>query len=144
MSFELRQENGLTILGIYARASNSVPEKIGDLWRRFHAMGGAAAIEARLDDVVYSVYCQYEGDATGEYTVLIGCSVDAGAVVPMGFKKIAVAAGEFAVFEALGELPKSVWDAWAEVWKTPLDRRFEADFDRYGTDGKVTVHVGVR
>jgi predicted transcriptional regulator YdeE len=144
VSFEFRQERGLTVLGIYARASNAAPEKIGDLWRRFHAMGSAGAIDARQDDAVYSVYCEYEGDFTGVYTVVIGCAVDANAAIPDGMKKIEIDAGRFAVFEPVGELPKSVWEAWAEVWKTPFDRRYQADFDRYGSDGIVTVHVGVR
>jgi predicted transcriptional regulator YdeE len=144
VSFELREESGQTILGIHARASNAEPEKIGDLWRRFHTLGGVAAIESRLDDTVYGVYCEYEGDATGPYTALIGCSVDADVAVPEGLKKINLTAGKFVVWEVSGDLPKALWDAWAEIWKMPLDRRYEADFDRYGSDGKVTVHVGVR
>ena len=144
MSFTLVDAERLAILGIYARASNAAPEKIGDLWRRFHALGGAAAIDARLNDAVYGVYCEYEGDFTGVYTVLIGCAVDADAAIQDGMKKIAIEAGTFAVFEPVGELPMSVWETWAEVWEMPLDRRYQADFDRYGSDGNVTVHVGVR
>jgi hypothetical protein len=46
--------------------------------------------------------------------------------------------------QAQAPLPQGVFDAWSEVWATPLDRRYQADFDRYGTDGIATVHVGVR
>ena len=144
MSFTLRQQEALTVLGNYARASNAEPKRIGDLWRRFDAMGGASAIEARRNDAVYCVYCEYESDFSGEYTVLIGCVVDADAAVPEGMKKIEIEAGKSAVFEPKGELPMSVWQTWAETWKTPFDRRYQADFDRYGADGNVTVHVGVR
>ena len=144
MTFEVRHEGGLTILGICARVSNETPEKIGDLWRRFHAMGGAAVVDARLDDAVYGVYCEYEADFMGAYTAVIGCAVDAAAAVPEGMKKIEVEPGTFAVFTPEGELPMSVWATWAEVWKTPLARRYQADFDRYGSDGGVSVHVGVR
>ncbi len=144
MTFELHQESGLTVLGIHARVSNASPEKIGDLWRSFHAIGNANAIDARLNDTVYGVYCEYESDFTGAYTALIGCAAAASAAVPDGMKKIAIEPGRFAVIEAVGELPQSIWQAWAEVWKAPLDRRYQADFDRYGEDGRVTVHVGVR
>jgi predicted transcriptional regulator YdeE len=143
MNFQWRYEDDIAVLGSYARASNAAPEKIGDLWRRFHAMGNAQAIDARRDDAVYSVYCEYVGDFTGEFTVVIGCAVDADAAVPDGMKKIAVKAGRFAVFEPVGELPMSVFETWAEIWKMPLERRYQADYDRYGSDGKVTVHVGV-
>ncbi len=144
MSFTLQDEGGLTVLGIYVVASNATPQKIGDLRRRFDAMGGAGAIGARLDDAVFSVYCEYEGDFTGDYTVVIGCAVRADAKVPEAMKKVEIQAGRFAVFVPAGELPKSVFETWAEIWSTPLDRRYQADFDRYGVHGEVTVHVGVR
>jgi len=144
VSYTVHHEDGLTVLGIYTRASNATPSKIGDLWRRFHAGGNAGLIEARKNDAGYCVYCEYERDFTGAYTVLIGCVVDADAAIPEGMKKIEIDAGKFAVFEPVGELPKSVFETWAEIWKTPLDRRYQADFDRYGDDGNVTVHVGVR
>ena len=144
MSFTLRNESAMTVLGIYARAENANPEKIGDLWRRFHALGGAGAIESRLNDAVYCVYCEYETDLAGAFTVLIGCQVDMDAGVPDEMKKIEIAGGKFAVFEVVGEVPQSILDAWSEIWQTPLNRRYEADYDRYGADGNVTVHVGVR
>ena len=144
MSYALRDANGLTILGIYARASNDNLEKIGGLWRRFQAMGAAAAIPARRDDAVYCVYCEYETDFKGAFTVLLGCAVDASAPIPHGMKRLAIEAGKFAVFEPVGELPKAVFETWAEIWNTPLERSYQADFDRYGGDGKVTIHVGVR
>jgi predicted transcriptional regulator YdeE len=140
----LQDERELTVLGIHARVSNAAPEKIGDLWRRFYALAGARAIEARLNDAVYSVYSEYEGDFTAEYTVLIGCAVEPDTTVPETMKKIKIEAGKFAVFEPSGELPRSLWETWAKIWQTPLDRRYEADFDRYSGDGNVTVHVGVR
>ena len=144
MSFSVCDAEGLTVLGIYARAGNENPEKIGDLWRRFQAMGGASAIAARHDDTVYCVYCEYETDLSGPFTVLVGCSVDADAVIPDQMKKLAIDSGKFAVFEAVGPLPTSVFQTWAEIWNTPLERRYQADFDCYGSDGKVTIHVGVQ
>ena len=144
MSMSILNEEALTVLGIHARASNAAPQKIGDLWRRFHAMGNAAGIDGRQSDAVLSVYCEYESDFAGEYTVVIGCAVAADTAVPEGMKKIDVEAGKFVVMEPAGELPMSVWDTWARIWSSPLDRRYQADFDRYRSDGKVTVHVGVR
>jgi predicted transcriptional regulator YdeE len=144
MNFKLRGAQELTILGIYARAGNENLEQIGDLWRRFHETGGPAGIAARVDESVYCVYCEYETDFTGAFTVLIGCAVDADAETPAGMKRLAIEAGKFAVYEPVGELPKGVFETWAEIWNTPLERRYQADFDRYGSDGKVTIHVGVR
>jgi predicted transcriptional regulator YdeE len=107
-------------------------------------MGGAKAIAGRLDDAVYGIYCDYASDWTGEYTVVIGCEVDAAAPAPPdGMRRVEIGPGRFAVYTPAGVLPMSVWATWAEVWKTPLKRRYAADFDRYGADG-VTVWVGVK
>jgi predicted transcriptional regulator YdeE len=144
VSYERCAENGLTVMGISTRVSNAAPEKIGDLWGQFHALGDQKAVEARIDDTVYSVYCEYEGDANQPYTVVIGCAVATDATVPEGLKKIGVEAGEFAVFPVTGPLPMGVIAAWQEVWATPFERRYQADFDRHAPDGTVTVHVGIR
>ncbi len=53
MSYERRFTEALTIVGIATRASNADPQKIGDLWRRFHALGDRRTVEARLDETVY-------------------------------------------------------------------------------------------
>lgn len=144
MSFTLCDADRLTVMGIYARAENANPGKIGDLWRSFHAMGNVAAIPGRADDSVYCVYCEYETDFMGGFTVLVGCAVEGDTAVPEGMKKLEIEAGKFVVFDVVGELPKSIFEAWAEIWNMPLDRRYQADFDRYGSDGKVTIHAGVR
>lgn len=144
MSFKVTDSDGLMVLGIYARTGNDNIEQIGDLWRRFQEMGGPSGIAARTGDSVYCVYCEYETDAKGAFTVLIGCAVDPDAEIPEGMMKLEIEAGRFFVFEPAGELPKSVFETWAEIWSMPIDRLFQADFDRYGSDGKVTIHVGVR
>ena len=144
MSYEVRQQSAFTILGIWDRASNSCPERIGTLWRRFHRMGSAQCIDGRLDDTVYCVYCEYQGDYTGEYTVVIGCAVPTDTPVPEEMRTIRIAAGRFAVISVTGPLPQGVFEAWSEIWKSPLDRTYQADFDRYGADSSVAVHVGIR
>ena len=134
-------------MGIHGRASNAEPHKIGDVWRKFNALGKEAAIPARSNDANYCVYCEYEGDHTQPFTVVIGCAVDADSEVPDGMKKITIKAGNYAVWYPEGPLPQSVFDAWAEVWQTPLDRLYQADYDVYGdasSKNGATVHVGVR
>ena len=143
MSFDKQREDGATILGIYARASNASPQLIGDLWRRFHSVGGATAIPGRKSDAVYCVYTDYESDYNGPYTVVIGCAVDAGVAVPEAMKKATIDAGNFVVREVRGELPKGIFEAWTEIWNAPLERRYQADYDLYET-GRVSVHVGVQ
>jgi predicted transcriptional regulator YdeE len=117
LSYELRDKAGFVVMGISARVSNATPGRIGDLWRRFHFLGDAQCVEGRLDDAGYCVYCEYEGDYTQEFTVVIGCAVGDGVSVTEGMKKIEIAAGRFAVLQVTGKLPQGVFDAWGEVWK---------------------------
>ncbi len=147
MSYELRNEEALAVMGFFTRAANSDPRRIGDLWRRFNAAGKEQMIRDHIGDKHYCVYCEYEGDWTKEFTVVIGCAVEADAEVPEGMKKVQIAAGSFAVWKPEGVLPQSVFDVWTEVWKTPLDRLYEADYDVYGDPDSrngASVHVGVR
>ena len=147
MSYKIEDEPALSVMGVSARVSNAEPRKIGDVWRRFNAGGKEQSISARLSDKHYSVYCEYESDWTKEFTVVIGCAVAPDAQVPEGLKKVHIAAGKFTVWSPEGELPQSVFNTWAEIWKTPLDRLYQADYDVYGdTSSKngATVHVGIR
>jgi len=118
MSYELVQQPSLTVMGIFTRASNAEPQKIGDLWRRFHAMGNEKIVEARLSDATYSIYCEYKGDHTQPFTVVIGCEVPADVVPVEGMKIVEIETGNFAVYKPVGALPDAVFETWAEIWKT--------------------------
>jgi predicted transcriptional regulator YdeE len=142
--YEVRDEARLTIVGISDRVSNAEPSKLGDLWRRFHAMGEGKAIPGCSSDAAYGVYCEYEGDYTQPFTALVGCAVEPDTAVPEGMRKIVIEAGRFAVYQPTGEMPHGVFETWAEIWQTPLERRYEADYDRYGGGQAVEIHVGVR
>ena len=144
MSYEVHFDEGFTIAGVSARVDPAEPQTIGEVWGRFYGAGGVRSVPGRLYDVVYSVYCEYERDYTKPYTVVIGCAVDPLAATAQGLTVVDVLPGKFAVYKAEGEVPQAVLDAWSAVWATPLDRSYKADFDRYGTDGVVTIHVGLR
>lgn len=144
MSYEVQDESSFAVVGITVRTSNANAHEIGALWGRFYETGAARRISESGDATIYSVYSDYESDHTGSFTVLIGCAVPENSVVPDGMSKRSVSAGRYAVFPAIGELPASVVKAWSSVWDTPLDRVYNTDFERYSSDGAVTVHVGVR
>lgn len=144
MSHEVTELPGMTVMGIHARVSNTELSKLGDLWRRFHAMGDHQIVEARLNDMHCCVYCEYEGDHTQAYTVVIGCEVAEGTAQVEGLKTVRVGGGKFAVYKLPYERPNPVFATWETIWATPLDRTFLADFDRYGAADGISVNVGVR
>lgn len=143
MRHEMRLEGGFTVMGIFTRTSNANPEKIGDLWRKFHAVEDFKSIEARKDDTVYCIYCEYESDWTQAFTVVLGCEVEPGVEVPVGMKTVTIAPGEFAVFPVAFDGPIPAARKWQQIWEIPLTRRYEADYDRYGV-GTLDIHVGIQ
>jgi predicted transcriptional regulator YdeE len=134
----------LRFAGLTARVSNAEPELIGDHWRRFHADETVTRIAGKANPNVFAVYTEYESDYTGAYTLLIGYSVEADAVVPGGLRVIEVPAQQYAVILASGEQPQATWAAWQWVWASALDRAYTADFDEYIAPGDVRLHVAVR
>lgn len=144
MNYEVVDQPARTVMGIHARVSNAELNKLGDLWRRFHQSGDHSIVAARLSDMHYCVYCEYEGDHTQPYTVVIGCEVAEGTPQAEGLKVVGVEAGRFAVYTRPYEQPNPVFATWEEIWATPLDRRYQADYDRYGAPEGITVNVGVR
>jgi predicted transcriptional regulator YdeE len=111
-------------------------------------MGDHQIVEARLNDMHCCVYCEYEGDATQPYTVVIGCEVAEGTPEVEGMKTVRIEAGKFAVYTRPYAQPNPVFATWEEIWATSLDgrldRSYQADFDRYGAAEGITVNVGVR
>ena len=144
MSYKIQAEAAFTVIGIATRTSNQRVDEIGQFWQRFYASNVAAQVVSRLDARVYSVYSDYESDVNGEYDLLIGCAVSPDAQVPEGMTKKTVSAGQYAQFEATGELPAGIVAAWREVWSSDLNRSYDTDFERYEEDGTATVHVGIR
>ena len=144
MSFELAQLPGITVMGLHTRASNTELNKIGDVWAKFHASGDHEIVAARLNNMHYCVYCEYEGDHTQPFTVVVGCEVPEGTPEVDGLRAVRIDAGKFAVYKRLYERPNPVFAMWEEIWQTPLDRRYQADYDRYGAADGISVNVGVR
>ena len=143
MSYETCELPQVTVMGVHTRASNKELQKIGDLWRNFHAMGDHKIVEMRLNDMHYCVYCEYEGDFTEPYTVVIGCEVAEGTPEMDGLKAVRVEAGRFAVYKRSYETPNPVFATWEEIWATKLERRYQADYDRYGAAEGISVNVGI-
>lgn len=134
-----------TVAGFALRASNGSPEPIAAHWRAFYAGGGTAHIVPRLDDDIYAVYMDYEGDETQLYTLILGCRVAEDAPLAPGLVMRRIAAARYAVLDGSGPQPESVIATWRSVGAGALPRAYSADFDRYDAarPGRVAVHVAL-
>ena len=141
------------IIGISVKTTNVNGQgikDIGGLWERFYAENILESIPNKIDSCIYSVYTDYEGDHMQPYTTVIGCKVDNLENVPSNMVGITVPEGNFEKFVAKGNIFQgSVGSKWGEIWETPLDRNYQADFEVYGEkaanpeDAEVDIFIGL-
>lgn len=141
------------IIGISIRTTNQnnqAATDIAQLWQRFLSENIAAQIPSKVDDTVYSLYTDYEGDHTQPYTAVLGCKVESVDVVPDGFTSHTISGGIYSKTSARGNLMEGlVVSHWNAIFEMNLDRTFNSDFEVFGekaqnpSDAEVGFYVGV-
>lgn len=139
MQFETIKLHSFYIIGIAVRTTNrngQSQKDIGRLWDRFFKENVRAQIPAKKSDAIYCVYTDYESDAAGPYTTILGCNVAMLQTIPEGFTGVEIRGAAYRVYTSVGKLPDSVLATWQHIWQTPINRSYSADFDVYGDDAK--------
>jgi len=142
------------VIGIAVRTTNEngqSGEDIGQLWGKFMSEGIASQIPNKIDESVFSIYTNYEGDHTKPYDTILGCKVSNLDEIPEGMVGQAFDGGTYGKFVSKGDLTKGVvFGTWTEIWGKELNRVFTADFEVYGeraqnpTDAEVDVLVALK
>ena len=77
-SYDVVHQPSTMIVGIACRTSNA-PEAashdIPRLWDRFYRENVMKKVQNKISDEVLALYCDYESDHTGPYSLVIGCLV---------------------------------------------------------------------
>ena len=119
------------------------------LWERFFQEGVGQVVEHKVDDVIYAVYSDYEGDHEAPYRLTIGYRVSDVSAVPEGMNEVSVIDQQYAAMSAAGKQPDALIETWTAIWSSDLGRTYKTDFEVYGPrffeDGvnEVLIHVGV-
>jgi len=144
MSYDIVTREALELAGIETRASNEDPGPIGALWGRFFGDEAVGNLEP-AEDTIVAVYCEYDGDHTKPYTFFLGRRVALDAAVPEGLVRRRIEGGAFARFVAEGEQPVALIETWREIWETPLDRTYLADYEIHsaGAGRVVEIFAGI-
>ena len=125
----------MMVIGIECRTSNDShagPQDIPRLWQKFYADDVLSKIPNKASEEVIALYCDYEGDHTQPYTCVIGCTVTSIEKIPSGMVGKVIPASTFAVFQAVGDFPKSLIDTWGNIWHSNLKRSYVGDYEVYG------------
>lgn len=137
----LKEKNLVGVNGITGNNDPQCGEVIGGLWKKFIDGGVMAQIKNASNPYVYGVYSDYDFKK-GTYQVTICKEVSANGNPELTFKK--APAGKYAKISIVGDMVKSVADAWNEIWTLPLERSYEADFEEYvdsNMDGNAHINI---
>ncbi|EGG31928.1 GyrI-like domain-containing protein [Paenibacillus sp. HGF5] len=131
----------MSIQGVGVRTTNEAeagPQgKIPQLWDRYFQSGLQSQISGD-DQAMYALYTEYECDASGAYTLIIGNQADevAAAETSGELQQAYVPASRYLVFRTRrGPLMEIVPQVWHEIWsyfqQAAEKRTFTGDYERY-------------
>lgn len=133
---EIKNMAGFDLIGISVVTSNApgkADHDIPALWHRFMTEKIADAIPGRIDTDILCAYTDYETDASGPYTTVLGCRVASLAEIPQGMLGVHVAAGPYQCRAVQGDLAGgAVIAAWQAIWQEELPRDYGCDYEVYG------------
>ncbi len=142
------------LIGIQIRTNtNGISQLTLDmqgLWSKFISENIEEKISDKVDNTIYAVYTDYEGDFTKPYTAFIGCRVTKLDSIPHGLIARSFKGGVYKKVIAKGNLLDGIiYDKWIYIISLNLDRKYDADFEVYGEkaknflDAEVEVLIGV-
>lgn len=129
MNYEIVNLKEKIVVGISEVTGNEDPEMgkvIGDLWNKLYQDGISMTIRNRVNEYAIGLYSDYNDN---KYSVTIGHEVSKNENRELVSKIIP--SGKYAKFTIKGNMVTAVAEAWKEIWKMNLDRRFTGDFEEY-------------
>jgi len=146
MEYEIVDYDGMTIVGISSRVDNSDAgfKKIELLWKEFFKRDIKRKLGLEVDSEICEAYLDYESDANGPYTIVLGAAMLHPYVPPMNEELVMhhIEKGRYAKFHTAN--PNGIRDIWKHVWgRTDLNRRYACDFELISSQG-ADVYVSVK
>jgi predicted DNA-binding transcriptional regulator YafY/predicted transcriptional regulator YdeE len=162
-TFALHQKNNdvqtvkiepFKVIGIAIRTTNEhgqAAQDIGELWGKFMGEQILGKIPNKVDNTVYSLYTDYEGDHNKPYTAMIGCKVVTLEDIPANMVGKSLSGGNYIKTTTKGNLNDGIIvKHWNKIWEMDLDRTYDADFEVFGEkaqnplDAEIEFLVGVK
>jgi predicted transcriptional regulator YdeE len=134
MEYEIIELKEKTVTGVTARTNNNDPAMtavIGGLWEKFFSPSVCQAITGRKNAFTLGIYTDYAGTEKDDYTVIVGCEVDADTPVSAPLELRKLPAGKYARFTVRGDVHTAVAEFWQQLWAMKLPRAFTCDFEEY-------------
>lgn len=135
MDYTIEKQEKKYFIGIDIKTNNQecVPAMRG-LWDKFYKEGLLEKIPHKVNNTIFALYTNYEGDFTKPYSYILGCEVSTLDEIPEGFIGKTVPAASYAVYTTKGQYPQGLTAAWHAIWKSNFKRAYTTDFEVYRTD----------
>lgn len=140
---------GLKLKGKTTNHNGQSSEDCGSLWQKFETDKVFDLIPGKLSSEVYAVYFDYEKDDPGSFCYFIGCEVNIEAVTPKGLEELLIPTQKYHKITAKGVMTGCITDAWKEIWKSDMNRKFGFDFEVYDersqdwSNAEVDIYVSI-
>lgn len=134
MEYEIVELEEKIVEGISIRTTNQNGKSIQDigaLWQEFYAEGEYNKIENKVNNKAIGLYTDYEGDYTKPYNFIACSEVNKKSENMENRITRIIPKGRYAKFVIIGDVQKSVGEAWGEIWNMNLERKYTWDFEEY-------------
>lgn len=151
---QLVQRSEMLVMGVEVRTSgkreaNPATAEIPKLWNHF--------LEEQLwldipdpihPQIRYGVYTDYTTDHLGEYAAIAATEVSSIDNPPESMVGVAIPAGEYLVFTAVGVSSEAIIQTWQQIWDyfargSHYQRAFTTDFECHDPQ-QIKIHIAVR
>ncbi|MFZ3229127.1 MAG: GyrI-like domain-containing protein [Pseudobdellovibrio sp.] len=154
-----KKTDAFRVIGISIRTKNSAElsghGKIGPLWNEYISKSISEKIPDKINYETIAVYYDYETDATGYFSMLIGAKVKPNTTPPTGMVAIDIPAQTSEVITSdKGEMPAVIISAWQQIWlkteQNELNRKYSFDYELYDersinpSAGQIDIYITVK
>ena len=152
-NYKVIHKPSIMIVGIKCRTSNALeagPYDIPKHWEKFYVGNIIDKIPNKTSNEIIALYCDYEGDYTQPYSLIIGCQVGSVDDILQDMVAKIIPSGSYAIFRAIGEHPKSLIETWGNIWQqSGLERTYTGDYEVYGdkfsgSSQEVEVYIAIK
>ncbi|SHN14458.1 Predicted transcriptional regulator YdeE, contains AraC-type DNA-binding domain [Cyclobacterium lianum] len=145
---------GFQLIGLRlaAKTSNENGQSMldcGHLWQEFERGQYFKKIPNKIDNNIYAVYYEYEGDHSEPFSYFIGCKIRPQSGDLSGLHMLNMPTQRYCKITAKGKMPDCMSASWRKIWDSKMNRTFGFDFEVYGEksqnrdDTEVDIYVSV-
>lgn len=134
MNYEIVELKEKQVVGLIKRTANENMQSVNDiglLWKEFISNNVFSNIENKINQQVIGLYTDYEWDCTKPYNFMTCCEVSRVGNLNASLTSKTINSGKYAKFSLGGNPQSSVMEAWDNIWKIDLNRKYDCDFEVY-------------